>query len=50
MESSKLVEHSGTKYFQIWNMHTLATIKFNQITNLIIIWILKMIFERNHFQ
>jgi hypothetical protein len=50
MDSSEHVEHSGTKYFQIWNVHTLAIFKFNQITNLTIIWILKMILEWNHLQ
>jgi hypothetical protein len=32
MDSSEHVEHFGTKKFQTWNMHTLATVKFNQIT------------------
>jgi hypothetical protein len=45
MVSSEHVEHSGTKKIQILNVHTLATIKFNQITILIIIWFLKMILK-----
>jgi hypothetical protein len=45
MESSEIVEHSRTKYFQIWNVHTLAIYEFNQITILAIIWILKMILD-----
>jgi hypothetical protein len=50
MDSSEHVEHSGTKNFQNWNVHTLATVKFNQITILTTIWILKMILEWNHLQ
>jgi hypothetical protein len=50
MDSSEHVEHSGIKKIQTWNVHTLATVKFNQITNLTTIWILKKILEWNHLQ
>jgi hypothetical protein len=50
MDSLEHVEHSGIKKIQTWNVHKLATIKFNQITILIIIWILEMILEWNHLQ
>jgi hypothetical protein len=50
MDSLEHVEHSGTKNFQTWNVHKLATVKFNQITNLIIIWFLKMILKLNQLQ
>jgi hypothetical protein len=50
MDSSEYVEHSGTKKIQTWNVHTLATFKFNQITILTTIWILEMILEWNHLQ
>jgi hypothetical protein len=50
MDSLEYVDHYKIKIFQTWNMHKLATIKFNQITNLIIIWILKLILEWNHLQ
>jgi hypothetical protein len=50
MDSSEHVEQFGTKNFQTWNMHTLSTVKFNQIIILIIIWILKMSLEWNHLQ
>jgi hypothetical protein len=50
MDSFEQVEHFGTESFQIWNVHILATVKFNQITILTIIWILKIILEWNHLQ
>jgi hypothetical protein len=50
MDSSEYVEHYGIKKIETWNVHKLATIKFNQITNLITIWIIKTILEWNHLQ
>jgi hypothetical protein len=40
LESSNLVEHHRIKKIQIWYVHTLCALKFVQITNLIIVWIL----------
>jgi hypothetical protein len=50
MDSSEHVEHYGTKKIQTWNVYTLASVKFNQITILTTIWILKTILQWNHLQ
>jgi hypothetical protein len=50
MDFPEHVEHFEIKNFQTWNVHKLATIKFNQITILVTIWIIKTILEWNHLQ
>jgi hypothetical protein len=50
MDSLEHVDQSRIKKFQIWNVHKLAIIKFNQITILDRIWFQKMILGWNHLQ
>jgi hypothetical protein len=45
MDSLQLVKHFRIKKHQSWYVHKLDALKSIQITTLIIIWFLKMIFE-----